>query len=130
MTSATTDLVTGESMMLVDNCPNGWQRTMTIITKIDGRDENFLANFKLVDKGLGAFCVRNRTQKEISDGLSFAGVLAEEQKVLTLDDFMEIPEEQKGIPKLIEALISHQREMIMNFKPELREKLATQRETS
>ena len=48
---------------------------MTIVTKIDKRDDNFLNNFRLVDRGLGAICVRNRTLKENEAGSSFEDVL-------------------------------------------------------
>ena len=41
VTSAKTDLVTGQSMELIDKNDKEWQRTMTIVTKIDGRDESF-----------------------------------------------------------------------------------------
>ena len=94
---------------------------MTIITKIDGRDPNFLNNFKLVDKGLGAICVRNRTTAEIQSGLTFDDIIQKERVLLSDQDFAEIPDEQKGIPMLIKALISHQREMIIQFKPILRQ---------
>lgn len=100
---------------------------MTIITKIDGRDANFLNNFKLVDRGLGAICVRNRTQAEITAGLSFNDVLDRERNVLSEEDFAAIPTDQKGILALVEALVSHQREMIIQFKPVLRQQLACHR---
>ena len=61
VTSAKTDLVVGESIELVSKYDSEWQRTMTIVTKIDGREENFVNNFHKVDNGLGAYCVRNRT---------------------------------------------------------------------
>ena len=66
---------------------------MTIITKIDGRDSNFLNNFSLVDKGLGAICVRNRTQDEINAGASYNDVLQRERTVLSEEDFATIPQE-------------------------------------
>ena len=52
---------------------------MTIVTKIDRRDENFLSNFRMVDRGLGAICVRNRTQAENEAGSTFDDVLAKER---------------------------------------------------
>lgn len=61
VTSAKTDLVTGQAIEFIDRYDPNWDRTMTIVTKIDGRDENFLNNLNLVDRGLGAVCVRNRT---------------------------------------------------------------------
>ena len=96
-----TDLVTGQSIEFIDKYDPEWQRTMTIVTKIDGRDANFLNNFKLVDKGLGAICVRNRSQAEITEGLSYTDVLNKERMVLAEDDFKEIAQEQKGIPMLV-----------------------------
>ena len=108
-----TDLVTGQSIEFIDKYDKEWQRTMTIVTKIDGRDANFLNNFRLVDRGLGAICVRNKTQSEIVAGLSYSDVLVKEKMLLSEEDFTEIPAEQKGIPMLIEALVGHQREMIL-----------------
>ena len=107
MTSAKTDLVTGQAIELIDKYDADWRRTMTIITKIDGRDSKFINNFKIVDKGLGAICVRNRTQDEVEQGISYAEVLQKERILLSDPDFNDIPNEQKGIPMLIMALINH-----------------------
>ena len=41
-----TDLVTGQSIEFIDKYDSEWQRTMTIITKIDARDQNFLTHFR------------------------------------------------------------------------------------
>ena len=38
VTAASTDLVTGQSMELIEKYDKEWERTMTIITKIDCRD--------------------------------------------------------------------------------------------
>ena len=107
VSSAKTDLVTGQSMEIVNKHDPEWNRSMTIVTKIDGRDSNFINNFRLVDRGLGAFCVRNRTESEIKSGISFSDVLEKEKLCLKDEDFSEISEQQKGIPMLIEALIGH-----------------------
>ena len=115
-----TDLVTGQSIEFIDKYDAEWQRTMTIVTKIDGRDANFSNNFHLVDKGLGAICVRNKTQSEINQNASHNDILVKEELLLSEDDFLGIPAEQKGIPMLISALVGHQREMILKFKPILR----------
>ena len=66
-------------MSFIDQHDSEWQRTMTIVTKIDRRDENFLSNFRMVDRGLGAICVRNRTQAENEAGSTFDDVLAKER---------------------------------------------------
>jgi len=125
VTSATTDLVTGQSIELIDTHDKEWQRTMTIVTKVDARDSTFYQKFKVVDRGLGGFCVRNRTTDEIHQGVSHAEVLQKERVLLSDPDFAEIPSEQKGIPMLIKALIGHQREMILRFKPVLRQQLSS-----
>lgn len=93
VTSATTDLTTGQSMEIIDDIDSEWQRTLTIITKIDGRDGSFTNKFRTVDKGLGAICVRNRSQAELNEGISFNEVLNREQVILADPDFAEIPEE-------------------------------------
>ena len=123
VTSATTDLVTGQSIEFIDQYDSEWQRTMAIITKIDARDQNFLTHFRQVDKGLGAICVRNKTKAENDAGISFNDLLGRESVILAEEDFTEIPAEQKGIPMLIQALVTHQREMILKFKPVLRQRL-------
>lgn len=87
VTSAKTDLVTGQAIEFIDKYDPEWQRTMTIVTKIDGRDENFLNNFNIVDRGLGALCVRNRTQRELDDGTSYDEVLQKERVLLQEADF-------------------------------------------
>ena len=127
VTPAVVDSTTGHAMSLIDKEDEGWQRTMGIITKIDSRSENFQHNFKMVNKGLGAFCVRNRTHKEVLAEMGYDEALEMERRVLVDEDFTEIPTEQKGVPALIEALVLHQREMIVNFKPKLRKKLASQK---
>ena len=68
---AVVDSTTGQSMTLIDREDPGWTRTMGIITKIDFRSENFTYNYEKVNKGLGAFCVRNHTFKEVESNLSF-----------------------------------------------------------
>jgi len=120
VTSAMTDLVTGQSIELIDKHDSEWERTMTIVTKVDARDSSFYNKFQVVNRGLGGFCVRNRTQDEIHQGVSYAEVLEKESALLSDPDFGQIPKEQKGIPMLIKALIGHQREMILRFKPILR----------
>ena len=82
VTSAKTDLVVGESIELVGKYDTEWQRTMTIVTKIDGREENFVNNFRKVDHGLGAYCVRNRTQTELDNGTTYDEVLQMEKILL------------------------------------------------
>ena len=74
--------------------------------------------------------MRNKTRAENDTGVSFNDVLSRESTILAEEDFTEIPEEKKGIPMLIQALVSHQREMILKFKPTLRQKLAIHKEQS
>ena len=93
VTSATTDLVTGQSIELIDTHDKDWQRTMTIVTKVDARDSSFYQKFKVVDRGLGGFCVRNRTTDEIHQGVSHAEILQKERVLLSDPDFEEIPAE-------------------------------------
>ena len=83
-----------------------------------------------MDKGLGAICVRNKTKAENDAGISFNDVLSRESVILAEEDFTEIPAEQKGIPMLIQALVAHQREMILKFKPVLRQQLVIHKEQS
>ena len=87
VTAATTDLVTGQTIEFIDTHDPDWERTMTIVTKIDRRDENFINNFKLIDKGLGAYCVRNRTQGELNRAIPFSEALQLERAILSEDDF-------------------------------------------
>ena len=82
---------------------------MTIVTKVDARDSSFYTKFQVVDRGLGGFCVRNRTTEEINQGVSYAEVIEKERVLLSDPDFGQIPKEQKGIPMLVRALIGHQR---------------------
>ena len=65
VTSASTDLVTSQAIESVDRHDSEWERTMTIATKVDCRDSSFTEKFKKVDRGLGAFCIRNRTKSEV-----------------------------------------------------------------
>lgn len=93
---------------------------MTIVTKVDARDSSFYTKFQVVDRGLGGFCVRNRTTEEINRGVSYAEVIEKERVLLSDPDFGQIPKEQKGIPMLVRALIGHQRQMVLRYKPKLR----------
>jgi len=120
VTAATTDLTQSQAMEVVGEHDPEWQRTMTVATKVDLRDASFVRKFKLVDRGLGAFCVRNKTQAEVESGETFAQALNKERVALADPDFDEIATEQKGIPMLVKALIRHQREMILQFRPLIR----------
>ena len=62
--------------------------------------------------------------------MGYDEALEMERQVLLHEDFAQIQAEQKGIPMLIEALVGHQREMIVNFKHQLRQKLAAQKDVS
>ena len=87
VTSAMTDLVTGQSIELIDEFDREWERTMTIVTKVDARDSKFYQKFQVIDRGLGGFCVRNRTTDEIDQGVTYAEVLERERVLLCDADF-------------------------------------------
>lgn len=55
-----------------------------------------------MNNGLGLVCVRNRTQEEVEEGISFEELLQKEALVLSESDLQSLPSESKGIPKLIE----------------------------
>ena len=78
------------------------QRTLTIVTKVDRREASiFKKNLSEVNTGLGAILVRNRTQEEVDNNLSFSELLKREKDVLGESDLLQIPNECKGIPRLV-----------------------------
>ena len=81
---------------------DAWDRTLTIITKVDRRDENYLKfNYEKMNLGLGTYFVRNRTLAEVEANMSYEETLSKEREVLAHSDFDAIPADQKGILNLI-----------------------------
>mmetsp|Transcript_22650 Transcript_22650/g.31039 ORF Transcript_22650/g.31039 Transcript_22650/m.31039 type:complete len:92 (-) Transcript_22650:216-491(-) len=75
ITPCTGDLNTGEALALAKKVDPEKQRTLAIATKIDRRDDSFMSSFKdMNSKGLGVVCVKNRSQEEVEEGISFEEV--------------------------------------------------------
>ena len=55
---------------------------------------------------MGTVCVRNRTQTEVEENISFADALSKERQVLSEVDLDQISANKKGIPALISQLVS------------------------
>lgn len=105
--SAASDLTTGQALEVARKHDPSGVRTLTIVTKIDLREKStFMKHLKEVDSGLGTVCVRNRTQTEVEANLTFAESLAKERQVLSEVDLDPISPSKKGIPALIEHLVS------------------------
>ena len=122
--AAVSDLNTGQSLEIARNNDPEIKRTLTIVTKIDRREPStFLKQLEEVNVGLGAICVRNRTQEEVEKNLPFVELLEREKLALSERDLTSIPDACKGIPRLVAQLVRLQKDMLLQFKPVLRKKL-------
>ena len=101
--AAVSDLTTGESLALARSVDPEIKRTLTIVTKIDRRDPLvFRKQLEDVSDGLGAVCVRNRTQEEVEKKIPFEDVLEKESEILAEKDLASMPDNFKGIPMLVQ----------------------------
>ena len=122
--AAVSDLTTGQSLEIARNHDPEIKRTLTIVTKIDRREQStFQKQLAEVNVGLGAVLVRNRTQDEVEKNLPFNELLERERLALSERDLLQISEHCKGIPRLVSQLVKLQKDMLLQFKPILRKKL-------
>ena len=122
--AAVSDLTTGQSLEIARNHDPEIKRTLTIVTKIDRREQStFQKQLAEVNVGLGAFLVRNRTQDEVEKNLPFNELLERERLALSERDLLQVSEHCKGIPRLVTQLVKLQKDMLLQFKPVLRKKL-------
>ena len=122
--AAVSDLTTGQSLEIARNHDPEIKRTLTIVTKIDRREQStFQKQLAEVNVGLGAVLVRHRTQDEVEKNLPFNELLERERLALSERDLLQISEHCKGIPRLVSQLVKLQKDMLLQFKPILRKKL-------
>eukprot|EP00351_Strombidinopsis_sp_SopsisLIS2011_P006540 CAMPEP_0116887928 /NCGR_PEP_ID=MMETSP0463-20121206/22648_1 /TAXON_ID=181622 /ORGANISM="Strombidinopsis sp, Strain SopsisLIS2011" /LENGTH=93 /DNA_ID=CAMNT_0004551579 /DNA_START=331 /DNA_END=612 /DNA_ORIENTATION=- len=70
-TTCSADLNTGEAYAIAKEVDPHGERTLIVATKIDRREKGFITQFEDMQSGLGIVCVRNRTQEEVDNKISF-----------------------------------------------------------
>lgn len=106
ITPCTGDLNTGEALSLAKKVDPNKERTLAIATKIDRREEGFMTTFKdMNSQGLGVICVKNRSQEEVEEGISFEEVKQKEMIEFSQPDLATMPATSRGTNQLINQLI-------------------------
>ena len=118
----TNDLDTGEAFAIARQVDPLGKRTLTVVTKIDKRDEHFNEKLKTMSDGLGVVCVRNRTNQELNDGVDFEAVRQIEKAIFNLE-LTQVPEKSRGVDSLISQLVELQRKMVLNYRFKFKEDL-------
>ena len=108
--------------------PDG-RRTIGVVTKIDNLPDGSDIVKKMSGADLplnhGYFAVRNRTQKEIEQGLSIADLEAKERTLFATDSVLsKLPPEQCGMALLLAKLVEEQGLAVDAAVPKLRRDVA------
>ena len=99
-------------------------RTIAVVTKIDnlppGSDLVKHMSGEELSLQHGFFAVRNRTQKEVDDGMDVATLLSKEQELFETDPVLQLlPEVQLGHPTLLAKVCEEQSRAIDECVPKL-----------
>jgi len=99
--SSTQDLNTTQAIEFArDEDPNN-ERSLMVVTKIDRMEKGFTCQFAN-QYGLGIVAVRNRTQEEVDEEISFEEVREKErQAIQSSEELQELPDYSKGTESLI-----------------------------
>lgn len=98
----TNDLDTGEALALARDVDPQASRTLTIVTKIDMREQHFVEQIKEMSEGLGVVCVRNRNAQELADGIDFKQIRETEMQIWLDPMLQEIPRKSRGVGALVD----------------------------
>ena len=125
---ATDDFGNSKALQLARKLDPQGERTIGVVTKID----NLSAGSDIVKKMSGDeiplrhgfFAVRNRTQIEIEEELDIEELGELEQTLFREDAILsKLPQEQQGMPRLLEKVAIEQSKRLDKCIPELREKV-------
>lgn len=124
--SATDDFATCKALQLARTLDPEGERTIGVVTKIDNLPDGSTLVKKMSGDEIplqhGYFAVRNRTQKEIDEGVALAALDELEAELFRSDPVLsQLPPEAQGMACLLEKIKAEQSKRLDKCIPELRE---------
>lgn len=125
---ATDDFDNSKALQLAMELDPEGDRTIGVVTKIDNLPPgseivNHMSGDSIYLRH-GFFAVRNRTQKEINEGMDMDELAHEEAELFTTDEVLKgLPEEQRGMARLLDKVASEQGKRLDQRIPTLRREI-------
>ena len=125
---ATDDFDNSKALQLAMELDPRGDRTIGVVTKIDNLPPGSEIVKHMSGDSIylrhGFFAVRNRTQKEINEGMGMDDLEHEEAELFITDEVLsELPEEQRGMPRLLDKVASEQGKRLDQRIPALRREI-------
>ena len=128
---ATEDFGNSKALKIAEQEDPEGRRTIGVVTKIDNLPPaSKLASAMAADNSVhplrnGYYAVRNRTQQEIEDGMDLEELEGAETSLFATDPVLStLPEESRGMPRLLEKICTEQERAVDASIPKLRRDVA------
>ena len=127
---ATEDFGNSKALKIAEQEDPEGRRTIGVVTKVDNLPPASKLASAMADDSVhplrhGYYAVRNRTQQEIEDGMDLEDLAEAETNLFATDPVLStLPEESRGMPRLLEKICTEQERAVDASIPKLRRDVA------